>query len=297
MVVRVVSVDLLFLLNFLVDLVWLLITARLAGLGSGRWRLTGAAVAGALLAVWAVFPTGLWLRSPLGAALGTGVVLAAAFAPCGVRQAWRALWSFLLSGAAIAGTIMLVRLRLPGMGLYMPAKVSGGLVLVGLAVGGVGARYFWGWVRDRAQLKRGIWSVRILIEGQSVQLPALVDTGNHLRDPLTSMPVAVAEAAALRQVLPAEVSRAVAMGWEGLERLPDAWAARCRLVPYRAVGRPEGMLLAFVPDDLSVMPPEGGRWQSVPGLVGLSASPLHPEAVFRALLPMQVAPCEESAEE
>lgn len=297
MVVRVVSVDLLFLLNFLMDLVWLLMTGRLAGLRSGRWRLAGAAAAGALLAVWAVFPTGLWLRGPLGAALGTGAVLAAAFAPCSLRQAWRALGAFLLSGAAITGTVMLVRMRLPGVGLYMPAKVSGGLVLVGVAVGGVGARYFWEWVRDRAQLKQGIWSVRILIEGQSVNLPALVDTGNHLRDPLTSTPVAVVDAAALRQVLPPEVSQAVAMGWAGLERLPDEWAARCRLVPYRAVGCPEGMLLAFTPDDLSVMPPGGGRWHSVPGLVGLSMSPLHPEAVFRALLPMQLAPSEESAGE
>jgi stage II sporulation protein GA (sporulation sigma-E factor processing peptidase) len=297
MVVRVVSVDLLFLLNFLVDLVWLLITARLAGLRSRRWRLTGAAAAGALLAVWAVFPSGNWLRGPLGAALGTGAVLAAAFAPCGVRQAWRALGSFLLSGAAIAGTVMLIRLRLPGAGLYMPETVSGGLLLAGLGIGGVGARYFWTWARERAQLKQGIWSVRILIEGQSVNLPAIVDTGNHLRDPLTSMPVAVVEAAALRQVLPADVSRAIALGWEGLERLPDAWAARCRLVPYRAVGRPEGMLLAFTPDDLAVMPPGGGQWQSVPGLVGLSASPLHPEAVFRALLPMQLAPTGESAGE
>lgn len=295
--VRVVSVDLLFLLNFLVDLVWLLITGRLAGLRSGRWRLAGAAAAGALLAVWAVFPTGQWLRGPLGAALGTCAVLAAAFAPCGVRQAWRALGSFLLSGAAIAGTVMLVRLRLPGIGLYMPKSFAGGMVLAGLAVGGLGARYCFSWARDRAQLKQGIWSVRILVEGQSVSLPALVDTGNHLRDPLTAMPVAVVEAAAMRQVLPAEVSRAVALGWEGLERLPDAWAARCRLVPYRAVGRPDGMLLAFLPDDLSVAPPGEGRWQSVPGLVGISATPLHPEAVYRALLPVQLAPSGEAAGE
>ncbi|MDF2628861.1 MAG: spoIIGA [Symbiobacteriaceae bacterium] len=295
--VLVVSVDLLFLLNFLVDLVWLAVTARAAGLKAGRWRMTGAAMLGALLAVWAAFPGGRWLRSPPGAALGTCLVLAAAFAPCAVRQAWRALWSFLLSGAAIAGTVILIQLRLPGIGLYMPSTVAGGLVLAGLALGGAGVRYLWESLRERSQLKQGIWSLRILIEGQSVSLPALVDTGNHLRDPLTSMPVAVVEAAALGQVLPPAVTRAVAMGWEGLERLPGDWAARCRLVPFRAVGRPEGMLLAFLPDDLSVQPPGGGQWQTVPGLVGLSTASLHPEAVYRALLPLQLAPSEKESRE
>ena len=286
--VRVVSVDLVFLGNFLMDLAWLWVTAKLAGLRAGGWRLAGGAVGGGLLAVWVWFPSGEWLRSPVGAALGTALVLALSFAPCNFRAAGRALGYFLLSGAGIAGTVLLIGLRAPAAGLSGPGQFGGGLVISGVLLCGAGARYLWVAARDRSQLARGLWSLRIDLGGQAVTLPALVDTGNHLRDPLAGTPVAVVEAQALRQVLPPEVFRAISAGWEGLERLPGEWAARCRLVPYRAVGRPDGMLLALAPDQLSVMPPGGGDWQAVQGLVGLSVTPLHPEGRYRGLLPVQL---------
>ena len=289
MVTRIVSVDVVFLANFAMDLVWLVVTAKLAGLRPGRWRLVGAAAAGGLLAVWVWFDSGLWLRSPAGAAAGTLALLAVAFAPCGLPQAGRALGYFLLSGAAIAGTVSLVQLRLPGAGLYMPRAFAGGLVVTGLALCAVGAHRLWESAHGRSQLVRGLWSLRVMIGGQAITIPALVDTGNHLRDPLAGTPVAVVDAAALRQALPADVYRAVASGWEGLERLPGEWAARLRLVPYRAVGRPDGMLLALMPDELAVAPPGGGTARVVQGLVGLSTSPLHPEGRYRALLPLQLA--------
>ncbi|HWI66308.1 MAG TPA: sigma-E processing peptidase SpoIIGA [Symbiobacteriaceae bacterium] len=291
--VRVVSVDIFFLANFGMDLVWLGLTARLAGLRAGRWRLAAAAAAGGLLAVWALFPTGLWLRSPLGSALGTLGLLALAFAPCPLMQAGRALGCFLLSGAAIAGTVMLVELRRPGAGLVMPPTFAGGLVLAGLALAGAGGRYLWTEAKRRRQLSHGLWTVQVELGGQAVTLQAFVDTGNHLKDPLAGTPVMVAELAAIRPLLPADVCRSVALGWEGLERLPGAWAARCRLVPYRAVGRPEGMLLALAPDRLAVMPPGGGPWHAVQGLVGLSTAPLDPGGAYRALLPLQLTPGEE----
>ncbi|HYF95026.1 MAG TPA: sigma-E processing peptidase SpoIIGA [Symbiobacteriaceae bacterium] len=287
--IRIVSVDVVFLANFAMDLVWLWVTASLAGLRAGRWRMAGAAAAGGLLAVWAWFDSGLWLRSPAGAAAGTLLLLAVAFAPCRLQQAGRLLGYFLLSGAAIAGTVSLVQLRMPGAGLYMPRAFAGGLVVGGLLLCALGARQLWQAAHGRALLVRGLWSLGVTIGGQSVTLPALVDTGNHLRDPLAGTPVAVVEAAALRQALPPDVYRAVAAGWEGLERLPGEWAARCRLVPYRAVGRPDGMLLALAPDQLTVTPPGGGTGRAVPGLVGLSVSPLHPEGRYRALLPGELA--------
>lgn len=293
MVFRYVSVDLVFLINFLMDLLWLWLTAKLAGLRAGRWRLAGAAAAGGLLAVWVWFDSGQWLRSPAGAAVGTLLLLALAFAPCTLMQAVQAAGYFLLSGAAMAGTVMLVQLRVPGAGLYMPDSVAGPLVIAGVALCGAGARTLWYAVHSRRQVARGIWLLGITLGDREVTLPALVDTGNHLKDPLTGTPVAVVEAAALRQLLPPDVCRAVAAGWEALERLPGHWAARCRLVPYRAVGRPDGMLLALLPDQLTVTPPGGGGGQAVQGLVGLATAPLDREGRYRALLPLELAPGDE----
>jgi stage II sporulation protein GA (sporulation sigma-E factor processing peptidase) len=286
--VRVVNVDVVFLINFVADLLWLWVTARLARVPVRRWRLVVGAVAGALLAVWAALDEGGWVTLAPGLIAGTLALLAVTFLPCSIRQALRTAGYFLFSGALAAGAVVLGQLRMPG-GLGV-ASYSTGVVAAGLILAGAGAKLLWEAARTRSQLARGLYGLQVTLGGQSVILSALVDTGNHLRDPLSGTPVAVVEAQALRPLLPPEVYRAVARGWEGLERLPAGWAARCRLVPYQAVGRSDGMLLALTVDAMAVQAPGGGEWAPAAGLVGLAISPLHSEGAYRALLPQDLLP-------
>lgn len=116
----------------------------------------------------------------------------------------------------------------------------------------------------------------------------LVDTGNELKEPLTGRPVVVAEVAALAGLLPVALVEAVAgstLDWDLLEHLPDGWTDLFRLVPFRSVGRPAGLLLAFLPDRLAVRVRGGDCWKPVEGLVALVGEPLHPDGAYRALLP------------
>lgn len=276
--VLVVNVDIAFLTNFVTDFAWLLATGSLAGVRPKWWRVAVAAALGAAAAVWAYFPDGRWLAAGPGALLGTTVLLAVAFWPCSLAQALRTAAYCILSGAAMAGVALLIG----GRGLH---PVSDALVAAGLLLCLAGGRYLWQSARDRFRLTRGLYRLQIRHGGSCVELPALMDTGNALRDPLTGTPVAVVAGAALEGLLPGAVLMAARDGWEGFERLPGDWAARCRLVPYRAVGRSAGMLLAFVPDGLAYRPPEGKDWVSVHGLVGLAGECLHPEGLYQALLP------------
>ena len=276
-----VNVDVAFLVNFLTDISWLWATSRLAGVQAGRWRLALGAGVGAAAAVWAYFPSGRWLTSGPGILAGTAGMLALAFLPCKARQATRAAAYFILSGGAMAGVILMAANWTGGPG-YSP-----GLVAAGLLVGVVGLRYLWEAARDRSRAVGGLYGLRIRLAGETVTLPALLDTGNHLRDPLGGRPVAVVEALRLKGVLPREVVGAVGGGWAALERLPGDWAARCRLVPYRAVGQPDGMLLAVVPDEVAFQAPGSERWERAVGLIGLAGFPLHPEGQYAALLPEQ----------
>ncbi|HYG60062.1 MAG TPA: sigma-E processing peptidase SpoIIGA [Symbiobacteriaceae bacterium] len=274
-----INVDVAFLLNFLADLVWLWATAALTGVPARRARLAAAAAVGAAAAVWGYFPTGRWLATPWGGMVGSAVILALALAPLKGRQAARAAACFILSGGAMAGGVVMATLWREGEG-YPPATVAAGVMVAAL-----GLRYLWVHARERSRQTRGLYGLRITIGGQAVTLPALLDTGNHLSDPLTSTPVAVVEAGRLKGLLPREVTGALKGGWEALERLPGSWAARCRLVPYRSVGQPEGMLLAVQPDEVAVQEPGTDRWEPARGLIGLAGFPLHPEGLYGALLP------------
>ena len=66
---------------------------------------------------------------------------------------------------------------------------------------------------------RGAWHVDIgmCVNGRIARFPALIDTGNRLREPISGQPVLIAEAALLRGVLPEGGCRRVAFGALGGE--------------------------------------------------------------------------------
>ncbi len=283
--VVLVNLDTAFATNFVTDLAWLWGTGSLAGSQLLPWRLGLASAVGAMAAVWAYFPGGRWLTSGPGALVGTVILLGLAFWPKGRVEALRIAAYFILIGGAMAGVAMLIGSRNALPGSPQSGEVSSGLVAAGLILTLVGARYLWESARERSRLKHGLYSMRIRLGDRTVELPALFDTGNGLRDPISGMPVVIVEAEALEEVLPPVMRQALGAGWDSLDRLPGSWAARCRLVPYRAVGRSAGLLLALDPDEISVKAPGDLSWTAVRGLLGLGAERLHPEGAYRALLP------------
>jgi stage II sporulation protein GA (sporulation sigma-E factor processing peptidase) len=95
--------------------------------------------------------------------------------------------------------------------------------------------------------------VELSYGGEKVTLTALQDTGNSLRDPLTGQPVLVIGANAAQKLtgLTPEQIRDPA---KALTALPGL-----RLVPYRAVGRQNGMLLALKMDNVKIGAFRGSR--------------------------------------
>lgn len=293
--VLAVSLEPAFLLNFAADLAWLWATGTLAGVPV-RWRrLVLAAAVGAAGAVWSYFPAGRWMAHGPGLLAGSIILLALAFYPRRLGQ-WLRLGAYLVStGAVMAGSVLFLGLRSAGPGGVVLGSVpapAGAAAAVGVLLCTVGIRRLWDAARARAQLKGGLFELRIAVGPHTVEVPALLDTGNHLREPLTGAPVVVVEASAFQGVLPSHLLAAASEGWQGLAGLPGggldaglgAWDGRLRWVPFRSVGRSDGVLLAFRPDQMALRAPDRAEWVTVSALVGLAPQPLHREGAYRALL-------------
>ena len=90
-----------------------------------------------------------------------------------------------------------------------------------------------------------IVSLRIELQGRTLSLAALRDSGNTLTDPITGAPVLTAYAGALLPLFPGELGlktadfRSPALLMERLRPYAP------RLIPYRAVGVASGLLLAI----------------------------------------------------
>lgn len=87
--------------------------------------------------------------------------------------------------------------------------------------------------------------LRITCGEKSAELFAGLDTGCSLREPFSGLPVLVAEASALKAIVPASVLAC-------LDGKSDALSAGLRLIPYAALGG-EGLLPAFFPDQVQVV--------------------------------------------
>ena len=79
-------------------------------------------------------------------------------------------------------------------------------------------------------------------------MTALLDSGNTLKDPVTGLPVLVADARAAMELLQLQESELL----HPIETISRGKHVGLRLIPYCAVGQPAGMLLGIQVDQLQI---------------------------------------------
>ncbi|WP_161255481.1 sigma-E processing peptidase SpoIIGA [Heliomicrobium undosum] len=260
--------DVLWLINFVMDVILLAVCGTVLRLPIHPLRLAGAAAFGAAL------PLGfLWISAgPLMAwvvktALGW-LMVRAAFPLKGWRQTFQA-WLIFYLGAWLAGGII-YSLAPPGE----PTGAAPFWILLLLA-GGMTAVTLSLWRRARQQ---GAWQVELTVSlpGGVARIPALVDSGNRLVDPLSRSPVIVVEEESVIPLLPE--------GWQ--EGAVGADSGLCpRYIPFVSVGKADGMLLGIRPLSVEARRDDGRIIACSGAIIGLTRQQLDPAGRYRALVP------------
>lgn len=253
--VATVYVDSVFVLNALMDYLLLLCTGRLAGVPLRRRRYALAAALGGAYAV-TVFLPGCGFLGSLPVKLAAGVVLSVIAFGAEERLGRLTLLLFAVS-CAMAGCVLGLGL-LAGGGVPVVRGVFYTDVSAKVLLIAAGAAYLVLTVVFRAAARHGLGGelvgVRVCMSGRTAALTALLDTGSALRDPVTGTAVLVVSPGALDGALPPQAQhlltpRLLRFPPDLLEPLGQAAPElRWRLVPYRAVGVPGGLLLAVRSD-------------------------------------------------
>ena len=252
-----IYLDLVLILNFLVDFLLLLGTDRLTGHATGPWRCLAAAA--------------------LGSAY-SGVCLVPGFGFLG-STFWRMVFLCLMAGISFGWTAAALRRT----AIFILLSMALGGIAAGLGGGGFGmlmAAALGVWLLCRVGFGTGggqaaYIPVELTQNGKTVRMTALRDTGNLLRDPLTGEQVLVAGADVAEELLglTGEQLR------DPVETVASGIIPGMRLLPYRAVGQPGGMLLTLrfrhakigntYADPLVAFAPEaltsGGRYRMLTG--------------------------------
>ena len=260
---RVLYLDSLLFFELVSDVTLLWAAGTLCQARRRKLRLLAAASLGAIYALLSV----LWppAASLPGKVLSLAVMLLTAYGK--EKGLWRLSLAFLAMCAVYAGAASAV--------IWTAGKASLRALVFALGISlGICALPF------RFSGRRGgIVRLRLVRGSRSVELNALRDTGNRLREPLSGDPALIAAEADLLPLLEPEVqSRLLATaGLPAPERL-TVLGAGFRLLPYRTL-EGGGLLLAFRPDQVFV----DGTY--CPGLwAALSPGPLHPGDGCAALL-------------
>lgn len=117
-----------------------------------------------------------------------------------------------------------------------------------------------GWGVVHKQMVKRVYRIPLEIscDQQLVNVLALVDTGNNLRDPLNRQPVIIVDQKALSSVIPKEISSMVRALEQGelntVDQLDDLkkWQTRLRVIPFSSVGKKSGLMIGFRPDGIRV---------------------------------------------
>jgi stage II sporulation protein GA (sporulation sigma-E factor processing peptidase) len=257
----IVYADILLALNFFCDFFLLWAAGRILRRRINWLRIFLAAVAGALYGLTAVFPPLVWLTHPFCLFVVSLLLLRIAYiwdSPKSFLQLAGTFYltAFAMAGAALAGGRLLEQ---NGISLGPTQTLKAGSLLFALFIAVILARRGWSALRRTWRKEDFRLHIEIRVAGHSCRMAALLDTGNDLREPLSGLPVLVADYAALRPLLPDYLRQALEAPGNSdpakiLDQLaarpPDGWMRRLRLIPFASIGEQNGLLLGFKPDQL-----------------------------------------------
>ena len=187
--------EVLFFENCITGWVILLLTGKLRGISTERWRIvTGAVMCG--IYAFIIFVKLHWIVALMSKILFSAVVVPIVFGRMTMRGIMKMaavfyIVSFLMGGITIA---LMYMLKVPGMA-GNGSFVLKGATFMQIAAGVAVTWYLGNWLadlfREKGLRRRVMYDVTVRIDSSEWVFKALVDTGNSLRDPLTGWPVAV----------------------------------------------------------------------------------------------------------
>jgi len=290
----VVYADLLFFENLLANCFILKLTSMMSGLPAKLWRILLASSVGALYAVFAVILRSNPLISSLPAKiLFSMLMVLIVFRPKSAADFLRRwgimlLVAFMLGGCtyALSGILGGGMLTYGGLMYLSPQGVlKAFLFAAGLCV--VLVRPIGRVLSGKAVREGNIVLVNVILGKRSCRFNALVDTGNSLVDPLTGYPVIIVEAESVKEIVPPEVYELFLSGGVPggkIERdINPQWKSRVHLIPFRSIGRENGILAGFRPDAIRVL--HGNSFKEIKNaIIGICGVKLSSNSRYTALL-------------
>lgn len=288
-----IYIDVVLFENLIMNYIILLATGVVLKTDLKHFRLIIASLIGSLYTVMAYIITIQFYSNFLFKILLSIIMIFIGFNPQNVKKMWKQLLvfylaSFVFGGAAFA-LIYLVKpqeiLIKNGMflGTYplktviLSAIVSFTIIIVVFKI-----------VKNKISKKDMYRNLKIFINEKEIQVKAMLDTGNLLREPITGKPVIIVESSCLKETLPNEILNNLESIIRGdfskiSESIKNKYITRLKFIPFTSLGKQNGMLLGIKTDNVKIIEEEKEK-KVDDVIIGIYNKSLTKDGRYRALI-------------
>lgn len=166
--------------------------------------------------------------------------------------------SFVFAGASLALFYLLDFNVYYYNGVFYIKDFPASILIIGIFLSFLILKYIINHISKKVKKEEMLITLTIILNGKEASLIGLIDTGNSLTEPITHNPVVIAEFNAIKEILPVDIRSFYESEYKrdildisnfianSSEKIP------LRLIPFKSIGKDNGMLLGFKPDELII---------------------------------------------
>lgn len=263
-----VYIDIILLENLCMNYIILFATAYIMKIKISHIRIIASSSIGAVYSIM------LYMQIlPIYSSIFMKIILSVAmvyisYAPKTVKIAIKQLIIFYLISFAFGGCAFALLYFVKPQDIFIKNGVYIGtyplkIALLGGIVGFIITYIAFKIIKNKATKEEMIYKLKIKINDKTVEVNALLDTGNKLKDPITLVPVIVIEKQKLYNFLPEEILENIdkIIGGDSYKLIEEniKYMSKFRVIPYNSIGKQNGLMLGFKADEVKIIIDEEER--------------------------------------
>lgn len=258
-----VYIEYLLMENIIINFIILYVTKRITRTKTSKFRLFISALVGSIYTIIVFFPSLAFMGKFLIKFSISILMIILAFNPERFQQFIKQISTFYMVSFIFAGAIIGI-FYIINNNSYS-ARFSFGnfnellsFLIIGIGIAIILILYILKFYQKRMNKENYLTPIAIGLKDKEVNLVALIDTGNSLKEPISQKPVIIVEYSALETILPQSIRNIYINNGEVdlstigkiMEEIGDDM--RLRLIPFKSIGNDSGILIGFKPDIIKI---------------------------------------------
>ncbi len=257
-----VYIDVVFLENLILNVIILYATSLIAKMNLKIIRTLISASIGSIYAImYYIFQIGLYSNIIFKFVLSV-IMIYVAFNPKEFKTLLKVLilfylTSFVFGGASLSVIYLVNAQRINIQNGMIIGKYTMNTILTGIIIAFIVIVIAFKIIKSKISKNDLFCDIRFKINNKEIKTKAMLDTGNLLKEPITNIPVVVAEHKLLYDVIPNEILDNIENILGGdLENISDEvkndYISKLKVIPFTSLGKQNGILLGIKADELIV---------------------------------------------